>query len=227
MNAIQAVVFDLYGTLLDVNSVVQACEDLFPGHGQALSAQWRQKQLEYSWQRSLMSDFADFDQVTADALRFSCARLGLPLDASSQSALCAGYLRLRPFPEVAAALAQLQARGLPLAVLSNGTRPSIDAAVRNAGLEPSFAHLISVDEVGIFKPHPSVYALAEQHLGLRRTDMLFVSSNAWDASGAAHFGFRTVWVNRGGLPFDQLGQQPAHTVRGLDGVAPLLGPRTP
>ena len=222
MNPVQAIVFDLYGTLFDVHSVRQRCEDLHPGRGAEISALWRQKQLEYTWLRSLMNDFADFEQVTEDALVFACRQLGLPLDDGQRHALCEAYLRLHPFGEVPSALLALQASGLPLAVLSNGSARSIEGVVRHAGLQHAFAHLLSVDPLRIYKPHPSVYQLAVQALGLLPSSILFVSSNAWDVSGAARFGFSTVWVRRtSASSFDELGQRPAHVVRGIDEIAQL------
>jgi len=136
--------------------------------------------------------------------------------------LCDEYLRLRPFAEVPAALRALNARGLPLAILSNGSRHSIDSVVRNAGLQDAFAHLLSVDEVQIFKPDMRVYALAEQKLGTARADILFVSSNAWDVTGARYYGFETAWIDRRGGTFDEMGQRPDHVVSGLDKLVHLL-----
>ena len=222
MNDIGAIVFDLYGTLFDVHSVRQRCEELHPGRGAEISALWRHKQLEYTWLRSLMNDFAGFDQVTEDALLFACRQLGLPLTDAQRHQLCEAYLRLGPFEEVPSALLALQARGLPLAVLSNGGARSIEAVVRHSGLQHAFAHLLSVDPLRIFKPHPSVYQLAVQALGLTPSSILFVSSNAWDVSGAARFGFSTVWVRRTSTSsFDELGQRPGHVVRGIDEIAQL------
>ncbi len=219
---IRAIVFDLYGTLVDVHSVRARCEALFPGQGAPLSMLWRQKQLEYTWLRSLMGDFADFDQVTRDALVFACRQLQLTLDAQGEQALREAYLRLTPFAEVPAALAALKARGLPLAVLSNGSARSIDDVVRHAGLGGHFAHLLSVDPVRIFKPHPSVYQLAVDALGVDRSSILFVSSNAWDASGARHFGFVAAWLARGAGHVDELGQKPDRIVAALDDLLPWL-----
>ena len=131
-------------------------------------------------------------------------------------------MRIQPFPEVPEALHRLSALGMPLAILSNGTTNSIRAVVQNSGLERAFAHLISVDAVEIFKPHTRVYELAERRLGLTRSEILFVSSNAWDATGARHYGYRACWVNRAGSCFDELGQQPDHIVSGIDGLATLF-----
>jgi 2-haloacid dehalogenase len=222
MNNIRGIVFDLYGTLYDVHSVATRCDEHFEGRGYEISTLWRQKQLEYTWLRSLMGRFADFEKCTEDALLFTCLHLGLELDVKVQRTLCDAYLHLRPYAEVPDALLALKARGLPLAILSNGTRHSIDAVVRNSGLHDLFTHQISVDAVRVFKPDARVYELAERMFRLGRESLLFVSSNAWDATGARYFGFETVWVNRHGNTFDQMGEQPDHEVNGLDELVRLL-----
>jgi 2-haloacid dehalogenase len=219
MNDIRGIVFDLYGTLYDVHSVAALCETYYPKRGPEVSVLWRQKQLEYTWLRSLMGQYANFEKATEDGLNFTCAHLGLELDAIRRSALCDAYLRLLPYPEVPSALRKLNARGIPLAILSNGSPHSIDSVVRNSGLLKEFAHLISVDDVQIFKPHERVYELAERRLGLARDSILFVSSNAWDVTGGGYYGYSTCWVNRGGATFDEMGQRPKHVVAGIDALA--------
>jgi 2-haloacid dehalogenase len=225
MTAIKAIAFDMYGTLYDVNSVAARCNALFPGRGEEMSRIWRQKSLEYTWLRSLMEDYRPFEAVTEDALVFTCAQLGLSLDAAARSALCEAYLHLEPHPEVPAALAELEATGTTLTILSNGSAHSIGSVVRNSGLEKHFAALLSADSVKVYKPHHAVYEIAEQQLGLERTEILFVSSNPWDASGASHFGFPVCWVNRGGKTFDELGQAPDHVVTGIDALPAYLEAR--
>jgi 2-haloacid dehalogenase len=222
MTAIKAIAFDMYGTLYDVNSVAVRCNDFFPGRGEEISHLWRQKSLEYTWLRTLMGDYRPFEAVTDDALVFTCAHLGLALDASARSALCEAYLHLEPHPEVPAALAALETTGTTLTILSNGSAHSIGSVVRNSGLEKHFAALLSADSVKRYKPHHAVYEIAEKELGLNRTEILFVSSNPWDASGARHFGFPVCWVNRGGKTFDELGQAPNHVVTGIDGLPAYL-----
>ena len=222
MSNIKAVVFDLYGTLYDVHSVATLSEQVHPGQGRRISLLWRQKQLEYTWLRSLMGRFADFEEVTQDALVFACAQLGLPLDPQAQRQLCDAYLHLKPFPEVPAALEALRSRSLPLAILSNGSSHSVGAVVRHSGLAGAFDHLLSVDEVRVFKPHPSVYELVPERLGVERAQVLFVSSNAWDVTGAREFGFQTVWIDRAKSTFDQMGHRPDHIATGVDGVVPLV-----
>ena len=222
MNNINGVVFDLYGTLFDVHSMVARCDASFPGRGHELSTLWRQKQLEYTWLRSLMNRYVDFEQATAEALSFTCRHLHLDLDAPTSEALCDAYLHITPFVEVPEALRELKRSGLPLAILSNGSPRSIEAVVSNAGLRDEFTHLLSVDPMRVYKPDSRVYALAEQALGLDRSAILFVSSNSWDATGAKYFGFPTCWINRSGNTFDEMGQEPDWIVSGLDAVVRLF-----
>ena len=208
MSKIQSIVFDLYGTLFDVHTVSAKCDEFFPGKGREVSVMWRQKQLEYTWLRSLMDQYVTFEAATRNALQYTCKALGLSLNDQRADALCEAYLQLRPYPEVAKVLDNLRARGLGLAILSNGSPYTIDAVTRHAGLHDKFDHLISVDAVHIFKPHRSVYELAESAFKRGRESILFISSNAWDATGARHFGFPTCWVNRAGQPFEEMGQTP-------------------
>lgn len=223
MKPIKGIVFDLYGTLFDVHSVAELCDACYPGRGPEISTLWRQKQLEYTWLRSLMGQYLSFEEATKDALVFTCKRLKLALPDTARDALCKEYLQLRPYPETPDALAALQTMGLPLAILSNGSVYSIDSVVNHAGLENHFAHLISVDAVKVFKPDFRVYELAETRLGMVRSDILFVSSNPWDASGAKHFGYNVCWVNRNDTVFDELGATPDLTVEGLDALVNQLG----
>lgn len=222
---IQGVVFDLYGTLYDVHSVAGRCSEFYPSRGMEMSMLWRQKQLEYTWLRSLMGQYLSFEQATEDALVYTCNRLELDLDARTQAILCEEYLKLSPYPETPAALATLQAMGLPLAILSNGSVHSIHRVVSHSGLQDRFAHLISVENVAVFKPHRTVYELGEQTFGVARDRILFVSSNAWDASGAKHFGYHVAWVNRTGNTFEELGVRPDIEVKSLDGLAPWVRER--
>ena len=222
MKPTRAIVFDLYGTLYDVHSVARLCDEVYPGRGDALSRLWRQKQLEYTWLRSLMGLYVGFETVTEDALRHSCAHLGLPLDAATQRRLGDAYLCLSPFPDTPLALQRLKSAGLPLGILSNGSHHSIAQVVTNSGLNWAFDQLLSVEDVGVFKPDNRVYGLAEKRMGCTREEILFVSSNAWDASGAAHFGFPVCWINRQGGVFDELGIRPRHTVTDLEAMTDWL-----
>jgi 2-haloacid dehalogenase len=215
-----ALVFDAYGTLFDVHSVVALCDELWPGKGTQLSQLWRTKQLEHTWLRSLMGRYEDFAHVTEGALRYACAALALPYDDAKRSRLMRAYLHLATFPEVKDALARLG--GIELAILSNGAPAMLRELVANAGLAGTIPHVLSVDEVGIYKPSPRVYQLAVDRLGVPATAIGFVSSNGWDAAGAKAFGFRTFWVNRGGAPFDPLGVAPDHVIGSLADLPGLL-----
>jgi 2-haloacid dehalogenase len=210
---IEALVFDAYGTLFDVHSVVRRCEACFPGKGAALSAAWRSKQLEYTWQRSLMNRYKPFSGVTRDALAYACEAMGLQLSVAQTEALMAEYLMLEPYPDVRDSLQKLGRK--KLAILSNGSPDMLDPLVANQGLAAAFRAVISVDEVKIFKPAPLVYELAVKKLGAPKENIGFVSSNCWDALGAKSFGFTVYWINRAGAPLDRLGFTPDRTIRSL------------
>ena len=209
----RAFVFDAYGTLFDVHSVVEAGRAI-TGDPQALSALWRQKQLEYTWLRSLMDRYVDFWEVTQQALSFALRRLGLQPSPSQATALMEAYLSLATFPDVGPALQRLA--GVPLGILSNGSPRMLEAAVRSSGLEGTFSHVLSVDAVQVYKPSPAVYALGPKVLGSPADELLFVSSNAWDVAGAKAFGYRVAWCNRVGAPPEELGVVPDHVVSRLD-----------
>ena len=207
-----ALVFDAYGTLYDVHSVIRRCETCFPGKGTQLSQLWRAKQLEYTWQRSLMQRYVPFSQVTREALAYSCAALGLS-HREHEEALMAEYLHLAPFPEVPAALERLK---MKRAILSNGSPDLLDPLVRNSGFK--FDAVLSVDELKVYKPSPQVYELAVKRLKVPKERIGFVSSNCWDALGAKSYGFRVYWINRGGAPLDQLGFTPDEQIKSVDEV---------
>jgi 2-haloacid dehalogenase len=217
---IQAVVFDAYGTLLDVHSVIALCDRRFPGRGAELSKLWRSKQLEYTWLRSLMGQYDDFWKVTESALVFACRSLNLTCPPQTWQELMESYLHLEIFPEVKPTLAQLSQH--KLAILSNGSPKMLAAAVESAGLKGIFTDVISVDEVKIYKPSPRAYALVPKRLRVPDSAVAFVSSNSWDVAGAKSFGFWTCWVNRGKLPEDELSVRPDATVDNLDGLVGLL-----
>ena len=200
----RALVFDAYGTLFDVHSVIARCEGFWPRKGAQLSQLWRTKQLEYTWQRSLMQRYAPFSQVTRESLQYACGFLGLSLDAAKEKALMDEYLRLAAYPDVAGALKQL--KGRKLAILTNGSPDMIGPLVEHSGLK--FDAVLSVDEVGVFKPAPEVYQLAVEALLVKKEEVGFVSSNCWDAIGAKSFGFRVYWINRTGAPVDRTGFAP-------------------
>jgi 2-haloacid dehalogenase len=219
---VSAVVFDAYGTLFDVHSVVAECERCFPGSGSRFSQAWRGKQLEYTWLRSLMARYQDFEAITRDAAKASARALSLSLTEQSLERLMRAYDKLAPFPEVERALAGL--RAYRRAILSNGSPRMLNSVVRNSGLHDSFDRVISVDAVRVFKPHPSVYALACEALGTSADRVAFISSNFWDISGAASFGFRTFWINRAKAAADELGFAPAAILGDLGELLPALAP---
>ena len=208
---IRGYVFDAYGTLFDVHSIVDAGAAITPEPA-ALSLLWRQKQLEYTWLRSLMGRYEDFWAITEAALRYAVRRLDIAAGETQIQALMNAYLRLACFPDVRDALARLAA---PRAILSNGAPKMLEAAVRSSGLAPLLDHVISVDRVRIYKPAAAVYALGPETLGIPADELLFVSSNAWDVAGAKAFGYRVAWCNRLGAPEEVLGL-------GADYVIPSL-----
>ncbi|MEX0959485.1 MAG: haloacid dehalogenase type II [Burkholderiales bacterium] len=214
---IRAWVFDAYGTLFDVYSVRDECEALYPGKGDALSRLWRHKQLEYTWLRSLMDRYRDFESVTLDALRAASRALSLSSSETNESRLMQAYLVLHAFPEVKVALGRLS--GHKRAILSNGSPRMLDAVVDNSALRGLLDDVISVDTLRIFKPHPSVYALVPPRLGVDRMQIGFVSSNYWDVCGAAAFGFHAYWINRADNPPEELGIAPEAILRNLNDLA--------
>ncbi len=211
---LQALVYDAYGTLYDVHSVLQRCEGFFPGRGAELSRLWRAKQLEYTWQRSLMQRYRPFSTVTREALAYACEALRLELTAERMEALMGEYHMLALFPDVARSFERL--KGVKRAILSNGSPDMLEPLVAHSGLE--LDALISVDELQTYKPSPAVYALAVQRLKIDKARIGFVSSNCWDALGAKSFGFTVFWINRARAPVDRLGFAPDAIVESLDEV---------
>lgn len=208
---IEALAFDLYGTLLDVRSLDGLCAA--ETGTEAVVAAWRQKQLEYTWLRAAMGRYEDFWTVTSDALDYTLERLGVAVDRDARRRMMDGWLTLRAYPEVPGALARLAPR--TRAVLSNGSPRMLEAALRFSEIHDAFAQVLSVDEVRTYKPAAAVYALPERQLGVARAAILFVSSNAWDAAGAKAFGLRVAWINRSGAPLERLGFAPDLVVRDL------------
>ena len=206
-------VFDAYGTLFDVHSVIEAGREITSDPA-TLSLMWRGKQLEYTWLRSLMGRYEDFWSVTEAALRHSIRRLGLTATEAQIVKLLDAYLTLACFPEVKDALKRLEGR--PLAILSNGSPLMLAAAVASSGLGPLLQHVISVDAVKTYKPSPEVYALGPAAIGIPAGDLLFVSSNAWDVAGAKSFGYRVAWCNRTRAPSENLGVTADYEITRLD-----------
>lgn len=220
-NTIQAVLFDAYGTLFDVYSVALLAEQFFPGQGQALSVLWRDKQIEYTRLVTTSNHGAHYQpfwELTLASLRYAAARLSLPLQENQASQLMNQYRSLSAFPECQAVLKTLKEQGLITGILSNGDPDMLDVAVKSAGLSSFLDHVISVDPVHLFKTHPDSYALGPKTTGVAAHNTLFVSSNSWDALGATWFGYTTLWVNRAGLPPEQIGPAPTRTGTSLRDV---------
>jgi 2-haloacid dehalogenase len=220
---VRACVFDAYGTLFDFASAAAACADVLGDKAAAVAALWRDKQLQYTWLRSLQGRHADFWQVTGDALDFTLETLGIA-DSQVRDRLMSLYRRLECFPEVPQVLRQLKEAGFVTAILSNGSPAMLAGAVAGAGLRGLLDHTLSVEDVGIFKPHPSVYQLAVDRLGLPAAAISFQSSNAWDAYAASAFGMRLVWWNHYGQRRERLPGAPDREIRSLAELPPLLVP---
>jgi 2-haloacid dehalogenase len=222
----QIVVFDAYGTLFDVAGAARLAASEAGGEALAkvwpmLAEAWRRKQLEYTWLRTLMGSHADFAQVTADALDWALAELRLA-DPNLRARLLALYDALPAYPEVPQALSSLKAKGYRLAILSNGTPGMLRSAVTAAGIGDLIEAILSVEEVGAYKPLSRTYHLVEARTGAPRDKVFFVSSNGWDAAGAAHYGFTAIWVNRLGQPVDRLPTGPAHIVPDLSHLMQIV-----
>jgi 2-haloacid dehalogenase len=222
---IDACVFDAYGTLFDFNSAASAARSELGDDWQHVSDLWRQKQLQYTWLRGLAGHHADFWQVTGDALEFALATLSLERPGL-RVRLMNLYLQLATYPEVSETLRRLKATGRKLAILSNGTPAMLEAIVRRAGLEQLFDAVLSVEEVGVYKPHPSVYGLASARLKIAPSRICFLSSNAWDAFSAKAFGLRAVWCNRFGQAPERIPATPDAEISDLS-VLPALLASTP
>ena len=192
--SIKAVVFDAYGTLYDVQSVADVTEDAFPGYGEIITQIWRIKQLEYTWLRSLMRRYQDFSEVTRDSLTYTLRSLGLEYDDDNFARIIDKYLHLDLYPDALAALSAMKDR--KLAILSNGNPDMLGALVRNSGLDHLLDATISVDTKKIFKPSPEAYTLIEEVLYVPPAEVLFISSNPWDACGAKAFGLNVAWIER-------------------------------
>ncbi|MCB1350123.1 MAG: haloacid dehalogenase type II [Maritimibacter sp.] len=210
---IKACVFDAYGTLFDVAAAARAAAQepgnaALAGRWEQLAEDWRRKQLEYSWLRAITGEHRDFWRVTKDGLDWAMAAQGLAGDSDLRDRLLALYWTLAPYPEVPDVLRRLRHAGLQTAILSNGSPEMLDAAVASAGIGNLLDDVLSVESVGVFKPAPRVYQMATERFACARDEILFVSSNGWDAAGAAGYGFITAWINRAGLPADRLGHPP-------------------
>jgi 2-haloacid dehalogenase len=219
---IDACLFDAYGTLFDVHSAVAKESAALGDKAQAVSATWRDKQLQYTWLRSLMGEHTDFWQVTGDALDYALASQGVE-DAGLRQRLMDLYLTLDTYPEVPGALKRIRDSGRKTAILSNGEPRMLASAVDSAGIKDLLDDVITVEAVGIYKPDPRVYGLGAERSGAPAERICFVSSNAWDVHGAANFGFNCAWINRFGQQRERLPGTPKAEVRTMDEVAELLG----
>ncbi|HWI28279.1 MAG TPA: haloacid dehalogenase type II [Stellaceae bacterium] len=222
ISGIRACVFDAYGTLFDFASAAARCPGIPKDKAAPLTALWRDKQLAYSWLRGLQNRHADFWQVTGDALDFALETLGIA-DSALRDRLMQLYLELQTFPEVPGVLETLKRAGYRLAILSNGSPPMLEAAVKSAGIGPLLDAVLSVEEAGHYKPHPRVYQLALDRLGMDAAAIAFQSSNAWDAHAASAFGMRVVWCNRYGQRRERLPGAPDAEIKTLAEVPALLG----
>jgi len=222
LEGIRACVFDAYGTLFDVSSPVQKLATELGDKAADLTRLWRQKQLEYTWLRSLMGVHADFWHVTGDALDYALETLAID-DPGLKDELMALYLKLDAYPDAKEALAGVKSRSLMTAILSNGSPSMLDSAVRAAGLDRHIDLILSVEDVGIYKPSRRVYRHAQHKFQLPEAAAIcFVSANPWDAQGAAHFGFQSVRVDRSGLKDERIPGKPAAVIADLTGLAGLL-----
>jgi 2-haloacid dehalogenase len=219
---VKACVFDAYGTLFDFNSAVGKHRERLGAVADQVSALWRTKQLEYTWQRSLMRRHEPFWQVTQDGLDYALDAFGVA-DRKLRNDLIKTYLKLDCYPDVKDTLKTLKAKGIQLAILSNGTPAMLEAAVKSSGLKKMVDPLLSVEEVGIYKPAPRVYRLAVKRLKLKAKQIVFLSANAWDAVGAANAGLHVAWINRFNQRRERLPAQPDVEIKSLSDLPALLG----
>jgi 2-haloacid dehalogenase len=219
---VKACVFDAYGTVFDFAAAARGCRDVLGDDIDKLTALWRDKQLQYTWLRALQARHADFWQVTGDALDFALETLGMD-HAGLRDRLMNLSLTLDAFPEVPDVLRRLKKAGVRTAILSNGSPAMLDAAVKAAGLVPLIDAVLSVEEVGVYKPHPKVYQLAVDRLGTPAAAIAFQSSNAWDAYAASAFGMQVVWCNRYGQRRERLPGAPERMVKSLAELPGLIG----
>lgn len=221
-------IFDAYGTLFDVAAAARqaATEPAFSAIADTwpqLAEHWRQKQLQYTWLRAITGAHTDFWEVTQNGLDWALEKMGVDQDPALRTRLLALYWELQAYPEVPAMLQALKDGGMNTAILSNGSPDMLDGAVQSAGIGAVLDTCLSVETVGIFKPDARVYDLVGQHFGCTKDQVLFVSSNGWDAAGASGYGFATAWVNRAGDPLDRLPWTPAHVLSDLTSIPQLAG----
>ncbi|OZS78214.1 haloacid dehalogenase, type II [Tetzosporium hominis] len=213
---IKAFVFDVYGTLFDVTAIKDECEKLYPGYGETISQTWRSKQVEYFMLRQLMGNYATLYSITHDALKYALNDSDLKASEQNDRQLLEAYLHLPLYPEVEKVLIEL--KNQKLVVFSNGSHDMLDPLIENAGLADSFAEVLSIDEIKQFKPAPASYQYAMEKLNLEKGEVLFMSSNGWDISGAKNFGFQTAWINRKNSPIEELDLNPDYIFQDLNGL---------
>ena len=213
MNNIRAIVFDAYGTLFDVNSAAEKCKDKIGKKWESFANFWRTTQLEYTWLRSLMKKHKNFWQITEDSLDKSMETF--QIDKSLRNDLLSLYKELSPYPEVKNVLENLKKKSFKLAILSNGTPELLNHLVKSSDLENLFDDIFSVEEVKIYKPDPKVYDIPTNKYKVSRDEIMFLSANTWDVSGAGNYGYNTIWVNRGNNIFDRLDYKPKNEVKNL------------
>ncbi len=224
LDGVEACVFDAYGTLFNVHAAAARLKDEIGPDADRMSQVWRTKQLEYTWLRSLMHAYKPFWEVTQDGLDYAMETVGLAGNTTLRQKLLDIYFQLDAYPEVPEMLSALKAGGFKTAILSNGSKDMLDGAVTSAGLNSLLDGVHSVEDIGIFKPDPRIYQMSVDYLDLSGPDKVcFMSSNAWDAAAAAHFGFRVVWVNRFNQPQERLPGDPMATIQSLEPLPALLG----
>ena len=223
------VAFDAYGTLFDVYSMGQLAEELFSGHGDSISVMWRDRQIEYT-RLVTMSDpspsgskyYLPFWEITIRALRYVCKRLKLELTEQKELLLMTQYAKLSAFPDASSVLQDLKNKGLATAILSNGSRDMLRTVVNSNGLDSSLDQVVTIEEVRLFKTAPQSYQLLIDAFSIKKEEILFVSSNAWDVVGAAWFGYDVFWVNRSQVPFEEIGKQPNYQGSSLSDILPIF-----
>lgn len=217
---IKALVFDVYGTLFDVHSVEEKCEAVYESYGAKISQRWRQKQLEYSFLRQVMGQYQPFKQVTLDALKFALQTLELSYDDTQLQSILAEYEKLDSYKEVEKVLSEGDNK--QCVIFSNGSRDMLEPLIEQSGLAEYFDRVISVDDIKQYKPSPASYMQVLNTLGIKREEVLFMSSNGWDISGAKSFGFKTAWINRNHAPVEMLNLEPDYILPDLNGILDLI-----
>ncbi len=220
MNNIKAIIFDAYGTLFDVNSAAEKCKNKIGKKWEDFANHWRTTQLEYTWLRSLMNRHKDFWQVTEDSLKKSME--AYKIDTSMKNELLNLYKVLSPFEEVLETLKSLKKQEYKLAILSNGTPNLLDNLVKKNNLEIFFDDIFSIEEVGVYKPDAKVYDIPIKKYGIKKNEVIFLSSNTWDVSGGGNYGYETIWVNRDNNVFDYLDYKPKNQIISLKGILDII-----